>query len=396
LWAVLRWQAQRDLDFDLKASLLLKDELGHLAGQVDDLLVGDRYPALRLWSAGEVASTYQIVPILPAIPPGRYQLHLKVYEDDTGRIYPATDETGQNLGTEAQIGAIEITPASSVTPLTPTVLLPAEQMLAPNLRLRGFDLPRSQVAPGDKLAVTLYWQALTKLDHDYQIHLQFRAADGATVVEQSQRPGNDGYSTVQWRQDEQLRDWRDLVVPPTTPAGNYELLVSVTTANQTVGEVGLGAIAVSGRPRQFTAPPVAQPITATFGTQVQLLGVDAINPLSLPPGATLPLTLTWQVHATAPTPLIRFVHLLNDAGQVVAQQDAPPCNGECPATSWLENEILLDPARLALPANLPTGDYQLAVGWYEEATQQRLAGVDATGHPLADQVLVLPLTVVVR
>lgn len=396
LWAVLRWQALHDLDFDLKASLLLKDEQGHLAGQVDDLLVGDRYPALRRWSAGEVASIYQILPILPGIAPGRYQLYLKVYEDDSGRIYPATGAAGQQLGTEASLGAVEITPASAATPLTPTVTLPGEQTLAPDLRLLGFDLARNAVAPGDTLAVTLYWQALAKLAQDYHFRVQLRSADGTTLVQQTQRPGQGRYATLQWRADEQLRDWHDLTVPPTTPAGQYELWVSVMAGQQNLGEVALAAVEVSGRPRQFTVPPLAQPITATFGTELQLLGLAAPGPLTVAPGATLPLTLTWQVRATAAAPLIRFVHLLNAAGQVVAQQDAPPCNGECPATSWLANEILLDPALLALPTDLAAGNYRLAVGWYDEATQQRLAGSADTGQPLADQVLFLPLTVVVQ
>ena len=53
LWAVLHWIALAPIEVDLKASLVLKDGFGNIAGQVDDLLVGDSYPLLRKWWLGD-------------------------------------------------------------------------------------------------------------------------------------------------------------------------------------------------------------------------------------------------------------------------------------------------------------------------------------------------------
>ena len=77
----------------------------------------------------------------------------------------------------------------------------------------------------------------------------------------------------------------------------------------------------------------------------------------------------------------------------VAQQDSRPCGGECPASSWLPGEVLIETIQLQTPAGLPPGSYRLAVGWYDAATVQRLATVDAAGLPAPDNLLILPVDV---
>lgn len=396
LWAVLRWQAQTPLDSDLKTSLLLRDKAGHLAGQVDNLLVGDRYPVVRRWEGGEGASTYHTLPTLAAIPPGVYHLYLKVYEEATGRIYTARSSDGQLLGAEAYLGEVAITPSLSPATLAPTQPLPEQPQLAPGLRLTGFDLSRTIIAPGDRLPLTLYWQANAPITENYAIALQLLDQAGAVAVERVSAPGNGAFPTGQWRADESLRDWQDLSTPPDLPTGLYTLTLNVQTGGEAVGGVTLGEIQVSGRPRLFTAPPIAQPVEATFGQQVRLLGVDAEPEFQLVPGQTLTFTLIWQPLATAPAPLVRFVHLRGVDGRPVAQQDTVPCHTTCPATSWLADEILLDEVVLTVPPDLAAGSYQLGVGWYVEATQERLAAVDAGGYAPDGGLVALPVVVEVR
>jgi hypothetical protein len=400
LWAVLRWQAQTAIDYDLKTSLLLKDAAGHTVNQVDQLLTGDRYPVFRTWAAGEHASTYHILAIPPLIAPGEYGLFLKVYEDQTGRVYAGRDaaqaEAGQPQGTEIYLGAFEVTPGDTFPPPTPEHALPEEPALAPKLRLSGYDLPRTTVAPGDPVPVILYWYAPDAPTENYSIRLQLRDAVGDILAEHTGAPGNGGYPTTAWRAGERLRDWVDLALPADAPTGLYELVLAVLNEEDLQGELNLGQVEIHGRPRLFEAPPVATPLQATFGQQVQLLGVNAPPALNVTPGEPLTVDLIWQVQATAATPLVRFVHLLGNEGPPLAQQDTVPCNGECPATSWVAGEILIDPATLTLPADLAPGDYRLAVGWYDPATLARPVAVNAQGERLANGVVVLPVTVTVR
>lgn len=396
LWATLRWEAATPIDFDLKASLLLRDDAGHLAGQIDKLLVSDHYPALRVWSAGEEANTYHILEIAPAIAPGRYHLYVKVYEDKTGRIYAARDASGTAIGVEVPLGAFEVTPTQTFPTLTPGQPLAATPQLAPNLTLTGIDLPRTTLAPGETLPVTFYWHAWQKPAADYTVHLQLITGDGTVIAEQQNQPGGNRYPTTQWRTGETLRDWMDLPLAPTTPSGSYELVVSLTAGGVETGRFLLGPIEVDGRIRHFEPPPLSQSVTASFGQQVRLLGIDSPAEMMVAPGAELSLTLAWQAQAEPAAPLVRFVHLLGAEGRPLAQQDSVPCGGECPATSWMASEILLDQVTLTLPPDLPTGTYRLVTGWYDPATVTRLEARDEQGNRLAEDVVELPVRVVVR
>lgn len=395
LWALLRWQALTPIDDDLKVSLVLKDEAGHAAGQVDKLLVSDRYPVFRTWEAGERASIYPIVPIEPGIPPGRYLLYVKVYEDQSGRLYTAKDASGDPLGGEVLLGTVEITRGAPVT-FTPEQTFANPPRLAPDLALLGFDLPRNILAPGETLPVTLYWQARQQPAAEYEARLQLLTTDGTVMAEQRSRPGGNHYPTTQWRSGEMLRSWMDLPLAPTIPAGRYELVVSLSAGDGETGRLPLGQVEVQGRIRLFDPPTLSQPLPALFGHQVRLLGIDAPPTLTVAPGEELALTLVWQTQTEPEAPLVRFVHLLGAEGRPLAQQDGAPCAGECPATSWIADEILVDPVQLPLPADLPAGDYRLVTGWYDPATVTRLEAYDEQGNRLGEDVEELPVRVVVR
>ena len=107
------------------------------------------------------------------------------------------------------------------------------------------------------------------------------------------------------------------------------------------------------------------------------------------------LTLVWRVVDTPSGDLVRFVHLVQSDGHPMAQEDKVSCAGECPASTWRRDEVLTDEASLVLPADLASGSYSLAVGWYDAATLQRLPAKDANGQRLQNDSFILPLNVVV-
>ena len=59
-------------------------------------------------------------------------------------------------------------------------------------------------------------------------------------------------------------------------------------------------------------------------------------------GAPLTVTLYWRALGSTTAPHVVFVHLLNEAGQVIAQHDGPPAGGERPTTGWVEQEYIAD------------------------------------------------------
>ena len=89
-----------------------------------------------------------------------------------------------------------------------------------------------------------------------------------------------------------------------------------------------------------------------------------------------------------------IVHLFDPATErIVAQFDGMPLHGVYPTSWWLPGEVLSDQITLSL-ADVPAGRYRLATGVYDPGTVARLEAVDAAGHPLPDNRLILPMEIV--
>ena len=380
-WAVLNWTPQQPIDNVLKVSLRLLDPDGHVAGQVDDLLVGDKYPFIRTWQIGEGASTYHILPTLPAVAPGTYELHALVYDDRTRQIYPAGPKTPS-----APIGALEITRPISTPVVAPQNPPPTGTCPWAELCLLGFDLPTGDINPGDKLPLTLYWRAESKPEAEYLISLRLLDDTGQAVVTQRSGPANGRSPTTGWEMGDIVRDWHDLALPPTMPGGAYRLALGLSSDARNLGEVNLGRIDVSSRPRQFVAPAISQPLEKRFGEAIALRGVD-LGTATIRGGEPLKLRLVWNALDQVRIPYTVFVHVLAADGQIVAQQDTVPDQGASPTSSWIKGEYVTDAYQISLRPDLPPGPYQLRIGLYDATTGSRLPVFDANGHPMGDHVL---------
>jgi 4-amino-4-deoxy-L-arabinose transferase-like glycosyltransferase len=389
MWAVLHWQSEQPVERHLKASLFLTDEAGHLAGQVDDVLAADHYLFERTWQSGAATTSYDILPTLPGIVPGRYRLNLAVYDADTQERLPVVDKDGSVTGAAAPVGEVEITPPTAPAHLAPPSPPPANGSLPAGLALLGFDLPSRTLAPGDTLLVTSYWQAQGRLPADYRLRVALEAAaapDGSAIAASEDLLGGAAFPTSAWQPGDALRAWNDLVAPATAPGGQYRLVLSLWANGAPSGQVTLGEITVAGRPHQYIAPAVGHALRAQFGSQIALYGYG-LDTTDSRAGGTLKLTLYWQALGPGQRSYTVFVHLLNSAGQVVAQKDSAPGEGSLPTSGWVPGEFITDPYTLALPENLPAGSYQVEFGMYDPASGARLPVTQADGQPAGDRVL---------
>ena len=137
------------------------------------------------------------------------------------------------------------------------------------------------------------------------------------------------------------------------------------------------AVIVVAQPPVMAAPPAGViPVGAQFGEQITLQGYHLAGPAD----GALYLTLQWQAAGPTLRPYTVFNHLVDSAGQVVAQKDDWPVNGQWPPTCWRAGDVIIDSYRIELPPGLPAGRYQLYTGLYDAASLTRLttpAGEDA-------------------
>ncbi|HEM62629.1 MAG TPA: hypothetical protein ENO24_10090, partial [Chloroflexi bacterium] len=293
-WVVLQWRALGGLDANYKVAVYLLDGQGRVAGQTDKLLLSNHLEPTSNWDPQQLEIDYYTLPSQPATPPGRYAAQVAVYDANTLERLPIFDaQTGAST-TSVAIGELEV-----AKPLTPPEIRPLEELpssqgsVAPGLQLLGYDAPVRAASPGETVRVALYWRATEDLTEDYLLSVGLRSEEQTIWLEQNQHPVNGTYPTNEWEAGEVLRDWHDLRLPPDTPPGTHEVLLRVLEGGETLGQVSLGSIELSGRPRRFDIPEIQHPVDARLGDAVLFLGYD-LSSEEAKPGDTLHLTLYWQ------------------------------------------------------------------------------------------------------
>jgi len=448
LEVALYWQALQGPSEDYKVSLRLRDEAGHEWGGYDGRPTGLLYPTFR-WSAGETLfGTSQITPTL-GTPPGLYQLQVSLYSDANLVGLDVLDEQGTPTGTTATLGSVELGRGRLVTwndiQPSPTIV----GALTPELEVVGCDVSATAAQPGDTLALSLHWRALSPLSEDYVLLLRLydeqgrladEVIDGPNVVGvaitvgsaqggQTYHPASVYYPTSQWREDEVVLGQYDYRVPVHAAPGRSELRAAlllcrdglvagpwppgeqeslgeekliafqapssgeseavICRASEVGTEVALAPVKIEATERVFSTPEVQHRVErASLGGKVGLYGYD-LSAEVVQPGDMLYLALFWQALEPMDTPYTVFTHLLDEANHVRGQMDSQPLGGARPTTGWVPQEYLRDDYQLVVEPDAPPGDYLIEVGMYDASTPdfQRLQLLDAEGSVLDNRII---------
>ncbi|HQY92048.1 glycosyltransferase family 39 protein [Caldilinea sp.] len=240
------------------------------------------------------------------------------------------------------------------------------------IRLIGVDLPQGQMAPGGQQLVTFYLQALAPMQTNYNVLVRLLAPDGSELWREEGWPW--GAPTTNWPVREVRPDGHTLVLPADAAPGLYQLVLSfydpATFDPLPAVEVRGGAALPAGE-QKVALVQVGAVLTATetvdppwlFGEMAQLSGVAL--PAVATPGDTLTVGVQWDSLKTTPGAYTTFVHVVNPAGELVAQQDQLPLGGFAPTHTWQPGQHIVDTVTLTLPPDLPPGQYAVRVGLYQ-------------------------------
>ena len=272
--------------------------------------------------------------------------------------------------------------------------VPAEARIEPVdvggvARVVGWELEPQVVRPGDRSAhvdFVVYWEAIAPDGRDYIGFANLLGRGRQPVGKINRYPACGMVPTSLWEPGQVWHDPYRVPVAEGASApsrlqvevGLYDPEVSETLGTAHVGEAKLAP--------PEAAPPVAHPLAVDLADGITLRGYDletgSPNRVGLPPevrvasGEVITLTLYWEVREAPSADYQVFVHLLGARPEPVAQGDGPPLAGDYPTTMWAPGEVIADPHPVALPADLPPGQYRLLVGMYDLATLARLARLD--------------------
>jgi 4-amino-4-deoxy-L-arabinose transferase-like glycosyltransferase len=388
--ATLRWQGLTTMPVGHSASLKLVDGEGNLWGQSDGEITATRYRARFFgpqidplhtdqWRPGQSALQELRVPIRPGVPPGEYQLALTVYETQSQRPL-------RQITSRSTLPRVRVT--RPITPMASNAL-PIAQLLRGSwgpIDLIGSGPLPVTARPGDRLHLSLFWQAKEKPAADLRAQVSLRDGTGQEVSQATMPLAGADNPTMQWAAGEAWEGQYRLVTAPQIATGEYELAVTVVDAagKEIEPMQKLTTVQIEGRQRLFDLPrPPQHAAAVTFGGLARLIGYDVATAAD---GQQVQVTLYWQALATADVSYTVFVHLLDGQGNVAAQRDAPPQDGAAPTTAWLADEMIVDTYTLNLPAGLDVAQTSLEVGLYDPATMARLpadGGGDAWRAPVA-------------
>jgi hypothetical protein len=143
-------------------------------------------------------------------------------------------------------------------------------------------------------------------------------------------------------------------------------------------------------------------VQVRFGENMLLCGIDLPN-RTLKPGDEVQVTVYWETTSVVREPTDAFVHLFGAAFNprtntpLWGQQDkeAP---GYHSVTTWTPGKLYRDAYAFRVDPNAPAGEYKLEMGWWQPATERRLAPVIVTPAPTLsvssiDSLLVSGITV---
>ncbi|HLY66402.1 MAG TPA: glycosyltransferase family 39 protein, partial [Chloroflexota bacterium] len=237
----------------------------------------------------------------------------------------------------------------------------------------GGDLRGGQPSP-----VVVAWKVLNPnapLPSDIQQYAHLVGNDG---VNWSTNPDERAYPVSSWQIGDVVLTWFQLAPPASIPTGGYwletgfygypaaEPLPLLGPQGVTGTTLRLGPVRVAGAQREADGSP-----QAVFGGRLALVGVQRNGDN---------VTLTWQARQKPSNDYTVFVHLLNAAGDVVAQHDGPPQGGSYPTTLWRAGDVVTDVHQLVGGADGVT----LEVGLYARPSLQRLQAVARDGTALGD------------
>lgn len=189
----------------------------HLVGRSDQRLLAEDYnfgfPAPQ-WRDGDQVISWFSLPVPEDTPTGLTEVHLGIFNRETGQRLPLRRPGGEPAGDALRIGPIRIDRPSAVpAPEYRLALRFGDQMV-----LDGYDLSRS--ADGAQ-TIRLHWRAEGPIARDYTVFAHRLDREGKFLVAADSEPGGGAFPTSTWVPGEAVLDPH--VLPPAPGSDRIEV-----------------------------------------------------------------------------------------------------------------------------------------------------------------------------
>lgn len=219
LHMTLYWQAvgDRQKRKDPKIDLALSDE----AGTILDSYVAWPVPSASpdVWQKDRLYTSEAILQLPPDQPVNRISMIVTpLMEAEDGFAKGETLLVDEFMGSGGISAAEEFDIPDART-----------EIFASEIRLKGFAIPVTKVAPGAVLPIDLYWEVLRQPAENYTVFIHVYD-DSNNLIAQYDRPaGGETQPTSSWQVGQVLRDTYPVMIPETVPSGQYHVKIGMYT-----------------------------------------------------------------------------------------------------------------------------------------------------------------------
>jgi 4-amino-4-deoxy-L-arabinose transferase-like glycosyltransferase len=226
------------------------------------------------------------------------------------------------------------------------------------------------IAGGETIDISLLWRANRRVGHEYVNFLQIQTQDFESVTGHEDYILRWLYPSSIWSPDAIVPNTHRLHLPDQLDAGAYRLVTGLYYANQrriavddaVGGSVDNGAtiawLKVPQTPIEIAEN--ALPVDATIND------LFALNRIAFAPveGQLLAHVYWKSLTHRPPVDATIFIHIVDSNGQIVAQSDLRPMNGQYPTFIWDEDEIVRTEHFLPIDVSSHPDEYTVRLGMY--------------------------------
>jgi hypothetical protein len=344
------WTRVGPMDGNTQLALSIVDESGFTWSNKEGARpAGFEAPpyATFLWPEGALVTDSQLVGLLPGTPAGHYTIEATLFNPDTFQVLRVPLNSGGSSASAA-IGKISIAWPDDPVPTERLLIQYPQSQSYDGLTLLGYNLDREEVIPGERVLLTLFWEA----EHELATlpPISITQSDGTMLQAVSTRPSGSIPAGARWREQTQI------TLPREAEPGSTLLNIAVNGAEPT----SLRPITVVPVSKVWTAPAVEISVDEVYADQIRLIG------LTTQAGQQkFTVELVWQSEANLTGDCLVFVHALDADGKLLAQSDSTPVSGARPTYTWLPDEFIVDPHILTVD---PAAVAALRIGLYDRET----------------------------
>jgi hypothetical protein len=279
------------------------------------------------------------------------------------------------------------------------------------MRLLGYDLETKQTKPGERVSVTLYWEAIAPTKQDHTVFVHLLDEHELVIAQRDTFPGLGLLSTTWLEPGYRWADRYIIPVPSTAYAPN-QASMEVGLFNTETGErltavdrsekpligqeerradnVRFGEITVQGQ-----AGNVPNPIAVNFGHRMLLTGYS-LSQRAVHAGDTITLTLHWEALRGMESNYTVSAQLIDDSQRKAAQHDSWPLEGAAPTAVWQPGEEVMDVIPLTVFPDSTGGPYRVRIAVYahQEGTIKHLPVTPPGGRMQASDITLTQVRIV--